>query len=284
MASINALPKCTGVEVSGVDLRFPIEPAFRAWMNDLFDHHGLVILRDVELDEHQQVELTETLGRTSPQGGNMKKGRKAMYVSNTRADGVIPLGEILFHFDHSYFELPLKALSLYGIAVTKTGGETLFSNSTEVYKSLPDRLKARIADLKVRHVFDYSGDQVSDHRQKAIELSPNASWAVHPLVWRHPRTGEPMLLVSRLTSDRIMELPDAESEALLEELFPYVEDPAYIYAHRWRARDYVVWDNLLYQHARAPFDSKEPRELRRVPIANEKLKLPPESSAPVAPT
>jgi taurine dioxygenase len=60
-------------------------------------------------------------------------------------------------------------------------------------------------------------------------------------------------------------LPLGESDALLEELFAVLYDPAHIYDHHWRAGDLVIWDNLAVQHARAAFGTA-PRTLQRVSI------------------
>jgi taurine dioxygenase len=89
---------------------------------------------------------------------------------------------------------------------------------------------------------------------------------VHPVVIRHPATGRPALFVNRLMTDSIAGMPRAESDALLEQLFQYVEEPDNIYEHAWRVGDALIWDNLATLHARTDFDPKERRALRRTAI------------------
>ena len=70
-------------------------------------------------------------------------------------------------------------------------------------------------------------------------------------------------------TDDVEGLGRAESDALLEELFAYIENPKIIYRHEWQLNDLVFWDNRILQHARTDFDPAEKRVLRRVPIAED---------------
>ena len=89
---------------------------------------------------------------------------------------------------------------------------------------------------------------------------------MHPIVIRHPATGRPALFVNRLMTDLIVGMPRAESDALLERLFQYIEQPDHVYEHAWRVGDALIWDNLATLHARTDFDPKERRALRRTAI------------------
>ena len=255
-----------GVELRGFDPRDLNPAAADAFRQAFLDHH-LVLLRGVDLSDEDQTALTETLGPISFVSPVMKKGgaRKFSFVSNQHADGELRDGELFFHSDHTFFEHPLKAISLFSLAAPTVGGETAFANAGAAYARLPDRLKARIADLSARHVASYGA--FHGDKRPVFDPESKAKVAIKPMVWRHPQTGAPILFVSRLLTESVIGLPRAESEALLEELFAYIEDPAHIYLHAWREGDYLVWDNRQLQHARRDFDPSQKRALRRVPIA-----------------
>ena len=255
-----------GVEMRGLDPRSLDQEKIAAF-RDAFDRYHLVALRGVELSETEQSKLTETLGEVSFDSPIMKKGgeRKFSFIGNQHADGALRDGELWFHADHTFFKLPLKAIALYSLAVPSVGGETVFSNAGAAYRRLPDALKQRIAGLEARHVASYGGFE-GDSRPR-FDPNSKAKVAVQPVVWTHPDSGEKILFVSRLLTESILGLPHDESEALLEELFTFIENPKHHYMHKWRVGDYVVWDNRQLQHARQDFDASEKRALRRIPIA-----------------
>jgi alpha-ketoglutarate-dependent taurine dioxygenase len=255
-----------GVELRGFDAHAIDGEAADAFRH-LFLKHHLVLIRGVDLSAEQHTALTEVLGEVSFASPVMKQGgeRKYSFVSNQRHDGKIGDGELLFHSDHTFFDWPLKAISLHALAVPRQGGETLFVDAGAAYQRLPAGLKSRIAGLQGRHMASY-GVYEGDKRP-VYDPSARAKVKLQPLVWPHPQSGAPILFVSRLITESIIGLSHDESETLLEELFSYIEDPRHMYAHDWRVGDYLVWDNRQLQHARRDFDPSEQRTLRRVPIA-----------------
>jgi taurine dioxygenase len=85
----------------------------------------------------------------------------------------------------------------------------------------------------------------------------------------HPATGRKSLYVNRLMTHHIEGLPEEESERILDLMFHTLERPEFIYEHRWRVGDLVLWDNRCSLHARRDFDPNERRWLRRVTIKGE---------------
>ena len=75
---------------------------------------------------------------------------------------------------------------------------------------------------------------------------------------------------SRVASDRILGMPRANSDALLEELYSALYDPAHVYEHVWHPGDLVIWDNLIVQHAR-PEPNDRARTLRRFHVSETDL-------------
>jgi taurine dioxygenase len=255
-----------GVEIRGFDPRLLDEEKTAVFQNAFSEHH-LVLLRDVDLSDDQGTTLTETLGPVSFSSPVMKLGgeRKFSFIGNQHSDAKLRDGELLFHSDHTFFEHPLKAISLYSLAAPSKGGETVFINAGAAYRRLPAALKQRIESLQARHIASYSAFE-GDARPK-FDPNSKAKVAVHPVVWRHPESGEPILFVSRLLTESILGMDAIESEELLCELFTHVEDAEHQYVHQWKVGDYLVWDNRQLQHSRRDFDPAEKRALRRVPIA-----------------
>jgi taurine dioxygenase len=90
--------------------------------------------------------------------------------------------------------------------------------------------------------------------------------AVHPVVLKHPRTGELLLYVNEQHARNIVELPEDESDELMDDLRERIRRPDNVYAHTWRVGDLIIWDNLALLHARTPWPKGEPRTLRRIQL------------------
>lgn len=254
-----------GVEILGLDLARPLTPAIEQELLALYERHHLLLLRDQVLEEDDQVRLAELFGPLSRRSPAMRKARTAL-VSNSRPEGILGDGELYFHSDNTFFDVPLKAISLYALEVPDEGGDTLFANCALVYEALPADLKARLEGLTSYQLFDYGGDYSQRSREEAAP--PDAPRAVHPLVWSDPDSGRKVLFLSEHTTVRINELSEAEGEALIAALRGWIADPRFGYRHRWRPGDLILWDNVVLQHARQPFDPAKARTLRRTPIAD----------------
>jgi taurine dioxygenase len=93
-----------------------------------------------------------------------------------------------------------------------------------------------------------------------------APGAWHPAVCVHPATGEPALYLGRRRNSYVEGLTAAESDALLDELWAFIDSPQFIYEHHWRVGDLVVWDNRTTMHRRDPFDNASRRVMHRTQI------------------
>jgi taurine dioxygenase len=156
---------------------------------------------------------------------------------------------------------------LYAIEIPAEGGNTLFANAYAAYEALPDEVKRRIEGRKAVQVYDYGGGVLD--RKHMVEPQAGMSFA-HPVARTHPATGRKALYVNRLMTHHIEGLPRQESEALLGLMFDTLERPEFVYEHRWRVGDLLLWDNRCTLHARRDFDPDESRWMRRVTIRGDR--------------
>jgi len=105
---------------------------------------------------------------------------------------------------------------------------------------------------------------------RLASLTLVAALFAHPLARTHPATGRKALYVNRLMTHHIEGLPEAESERLLALMFETIERPEFIYEHRWRVGDLLLWDNRCALHARRDFNPEENRWMRRVTIQGDR--------------
>jgi alpha-ketoglutarate-dependent taurine dioxygenase len=133
------------------------------------------------------------------------------------------------------------------------------------------------AGWDARHLLLVRGQAFSGEQQVAqpqsehwpeSSLSPGSPRHVHPVIGRHPRTGEPVVLANQMHSDRLVDVPAAQSEALLRDLFEVLYDPAHLLEHCWQVADTVLWDNVALHHGRAAPPMDEARTLQRVTLGD----------------
>ena len=266
------LSSALGAEIMGVDLRHPLEDDTFEQILAAWHQHLVILLRGQEITEDDQVRFAERFGppavihtqeyiRTHP---------AVMLISNIREDGkpigALPDGEMQFHTDQCHQERPAMASMLYAIEVPSVGGNTLFANGYKAYDSLPPEIKERIEGRKALNAYDYH----SAAMKRGTRIAQGVPFYVHPVVRTHPETGRRALYVNRLMTVSIEDMPEAESDELLQLLFDHQERCEFIYEHVWRRGDLLMWDNRCSLHARTDFSPGERRLLRRVTILGEK--------------
>ncbi len=273
-APLMTKPLCAalGLEIRGVDLREPLPPALIAQLREAWYEGLIVLLRDQILAEEDQVRFAECFGAPAKtiNVNNTGKHPAVMLISNIRKDGkpigALPDGEMQFHTDQCYIEKPAAASMLYAIEVPSVGGNTLFANAYLAYETLPAEIKRRIDGRKAINGYDYENASTT----RGTRLREGVPRYSHPVVRTHPATGRKALYVNRLMTVAIEDLPEAESDELLNFLFDHQEQRRFIYEHVWRIGDILMWDNRCTLHARTDFSSAERRLMRRITILGEK--------------
>jgi len=266
------LSDAIGVEVLGVDLAGDISENLFAEIRQAWLAHRVLLFRDQDIDHPTQTAFARRFGDIQVVRSAthlVGESQEVMHVSNRPVDGkpgILPDGEMMFHTDQCYYEIPSRMTMLFAIAIPSNGGNTLFLDTIKAYAALPEAMKARLAGLKGHNVYDYDGSPTL----RADGHSADAPQFDHPIVIRHPETGAPCLYANRLMTDHIVGLDRAESDELLLELFERAENGDFIYEHVWRPGDLVLWDNLATMHARTDFDPAETRTLRRATVAGER--------------
>jgi taurine dioxygenase len=227
--------------------------AERAELLRLFVADGLLVMRGLSLTMSEQQAFCRTFGPIpdSPY--------ENFYVSNQRADGFLGNKELQWHNDVPYLPSPYLVGALHAVDVDPDATSTKFVSGMRAYESLPPSLKERAGGLKALQV----RQRTSERRNRLEDLQAGDLCTVHPVVRRQEGTGRPYLFVNENMTACIIGMPDAESDALLAELFSYLYADEAVYEHKWQAGDLVVWDNLAVQHARGAV-GEGARTLQRV--------------------
>jgi taurine dioxygenase len=260
-----------GTEILNVDLTKELDEArFQAIM-DIWHRDHVIVFRGQKLEPEEQLRFGRRVGELSIIHTEEFAGEDPaiMYISNVKEDGefvhALPVGEMMFHIDQCYKSNPAKATILYALEIPKTGGNTLFADATAAYDALDDETKARLEGLKGLNLYDY--DAGATHAAAAV--SEEAPRYQHPVARTHPVTGRKSLFVNRLMTRSIIGLEPEESSELLNKLFDHLENPSFVYEHRWQLGDLLMWDNRCTLHARRDFNPEESRIMRRLTVLGE---------------
>lgn len=271
---VRTLSPALGAEISGVDLRNEVTPETLPTIKDAWHRHLVILFRNQVLSEEDQIRFARHFGVLQRRGRPAEARNEAsrleypevtMLVSNIRENGKLigslADGEMQFHSDFCYMEKPAMGTFLYAMEIPAQGGDTLFLNMYKAYETLPDALKSRIEGRKAVNAYHYESVTREINGAK-LDLGAHRQYA-QPMVRTHPQTRRKALYVNRLMTFTVEGLDKAEGGALLEELFDHMEQDQFIYAHKWRVGDLILWDNRCTLHARTDFSDRERRLLRR---------------------
>ena len=266
-----------GAEVLGLDLSRPLgREDFARIHRAHLDHHVLVF-RDQRITPQQHIDFSRRFGLLQIhvlKNFQLAGHPEILIVSNIKdaAGQPIGLGDAghYWHSDLSYKDKPSLGSLLHAQELPGEGGDTLFADQHAAYDALPESLKARIALLKAEHSYLAKYEELrakSPWRPKLTQAQiDEVAPSIHPVVRTHPETGRKALFVSEHFTTRIVGLPEAESQALLAELFAASVQPAFTYRHQWQPHDLVFWDNRSVMHLAAGTPDTERRKLYRTTI------------------
>ena len=148
------------------------------------------------------------------------------------------------------------------------GGDTLFADTAAAYRGLPDAVKDRIENLDAEHDIVRSfGGRVTDERRE--QLGRDFPPVRHPVVRRHPETGEKILYVNYTFTSRIFDIEPEESDQLLRLLYDRIKVPEYQLRFNWTPNALVIWDNRSTQHYAVGDYFPADRVLERVTVSGD---------------
>lgn len=271
--SIRPLKPSFGAEVLGASrVRGKPDWLFRT-LNYLWGQHRVLLFRDCDFSEAEQVEFSSMFGALEVHGRieyNSKEHPQLLYITNKKYPDGKPMGglsnnEAGWHFDQSYLPRPALGSMLYAVEVPPSGGNTSFGDLYGAYDALPEAMKQRLDGMKAVHSYDQFNRQYSEPANN-FQRNRSSLEEVHPVIRTHPITLRKALYVSPSVITHFVGLPANESDALLKELSDLMTRPEFVYEHEWRPGDAILWDNACTIHRREKFSDNSIRFMRRTTI------------------
>ncbi len=254
---INPLTPGFGAEIRGLDVTRLDEKSFdrlyQCWLQ-----YRVVFLRDQLIDLEQLQNFSARFGELmalpyiKPLDGHPHIIR---VLKQAEEIGMGVFGGD-WHSDFSFLEVPPRISILYAEEIPPVGGDTLWADMTRALAALPEATRARLEGGYGIHSgtpYGVKHAPPEDTQFKgSIEIERNNPEADaetrHPLLCRHPETGEATLFVNPTYTVAIDGMERDDSDALLQDLYWHCTRPEFGCRFKWTPQCIALWDNRNTMH------------------------------------
>ena len=269
-------------EITGVDLCEPLSDVAFQGIQDAMDTYAVAILPNQNLNDDQQMAFSSRFGSLEKTRQAHRPGYKHRLnlhvsdISNVDQDNKVVgpddrrrmsgLANRLWHTDSSFKPTPAKYSMLSARAIPDAGGETQFADLRAAYDALPESKKREIEGLIAIHSIMHSREKIgfSDFTPEEQAAQPPVPQVI---VRTHPGSGRKTLYLASHASE-IIGMPLPEGRMLLLDLIDHATQPSFVYTHKWRLHDLVIWDDRCTMHRAREYDMSVPREMHRTTVGD----------------
>jgi len=240
-----------GITIAGIDFANPVDDASWSMVIQAMEQHSLVLLREQQLDDELQLDLTRRIGTPEEE-----------HVSYYSRGEIQYLGTVdMWHSDSSFREVPSSFSLLFAHEVPAEGGETEFVSTRAAYSRLDETLQNKIDPLVGIHDYIFSRTKVSEDA-----VTNGQREFMYPvrqkLVRTNSHTGEKNFFIGSHVRD-IVDWQQEDSRPLLDNLLEEATRPQSVYRHEWQAGDLLIWDNRCILHRGCGYDADKYRRYMR---------------------
>lgn len=268
-----------GAEVTGLDLRRPLDDATFAEVRQAWLDHHVLCFPGQDISKQQLLAFADRfegdLDDFSHEKTSDPDDPRILFLSSKPQPGKKWDGYkqgVHWHSDRSYTDRPATGTFVLAREIPRVGGDTMFSNQYMAYETLSPKMQQIVEGL-------YAVHSQANLKTSALKASPEVvagyrgldRQAVQPVVKVHPATGRKVLYVG----DRVRQfvgMTVEESRPIIDFLNRHAVQYEFMYRHRWRLHDLVMWDNRCLMHF-APLDydpQTEPRFMWRCSLIGPK--------------
>jgi len=261
-----------GAEILDVDLASADDATLDAVVA-AFNRHGAVLVRGQTMTPDALERFVSRFGEPEDHTlvENTLPGHPKVYVLSNRIVDGKPIGAhndgIGWHTDYSYKAEPVMCTMLYAVEVPPEGSDTLLADGCAAWNALSPERQAELDGKQLHHSWAHFMKTREFNRQEEpdpVLLAENPD-VLHPLIRRHPTDGRKALWVSTGTVKEIVGVENPAGLDLIDELVEFMTQPRFVYQHKWRVGDVLVWDNRCTLHTGTLYDDKKyVREMHRL--------------------
>src|SRR5262245_33928578 len=270
-------------EIGDIDLARPVEAADLDAVKEAFARYAVLIFPDQHLAPDQHLDFARQFGPLETTialhrpDAPLRLAKEFADVSNLDHNNklwgkdsrirMFQLGNRLWHTDSSFKRRPALASLLYARAIPPIGGHTEFADERAAYDALPEETKRRLDTLVAEHSIFNSRARLgftdfSDEERQSMPPVPQV------LVRTIAESGRKSLYLAS-HAGRILGMSEPEGRALIDELVAHATQRQFVYIHRWRVHDLVIWDDRCTMHRGSDFDDlRWRRDVQRATVSD----------------
>lgn len=246
-----------GVEIEGLDASRPMDAETVAAVRKVMLQYPVVVLHGQSLTPEQLTRFGGAFGILQPHTAERyhhPEFKELSYISNIGADGKVDeFGHNKratgWHSDGSFLEVPYSFTLLYALESPSEGGPTCFSSTELAYNNLPEDLRRRADEAIAVHALASGVEGATapsaQKRRDHPELFPEIE---RPAVQVHPETGRKAIFVNPTHTSHIKGEDRDAPGSLYRTLIEFCIRPEFVYEHKWRVGDIVIWDQRCTMH------------------------------------
>ena len=246
-------------------------------LNNTLLEYGVVCLRGKQFTPKLFSQLAHKLG--TPKVQLIREHRNESFpeisvISNQHRDTLcdgqkIVLGSF-WHTDDSYLDNPSAITLLCANIIPGNGlGDTIFADMSSAWKSLDPVVKDKISKIDAVHKY-LSRRNASKVPKLSEQENSETSDVIHPIVRTHPETGHKAIYLNPNRIDHLIGMDYEQGDKLLDYLIDFSTQDKFLYRHRWKSGDILIWDNRCTMHRVENNFGNLPREMTRILIEGNK--------------
>jgi taurine dioxygenase len=264
-----------GAEITDVDLKQPMAASTVAMLKEALTRHIALVFRDQKLTPPEYAKAVQIFGEPMQSQFAaeyaMEESPMVTTVSNQHMDksGNPVMHGRIWHSDQTHRKNPPNYTALYGVTIPGKGGDTGILNTREGYASLGEAMKARLDEMVMHNLASSGRARLADSTKNSLLAKGEVAKPAcsHPLVREHPDAGTKAIYFHALKIDHIDGMTPEETCDFIKGLLVEIENPKFLYRHKWRKNDLLIWDNRSALHqAFFDYDLSQERLLQRVII------------------
>jgi len=274
---VKKLHKKFGAEIINFDLSKSLNNKYFKEILKNFNEYGILLFRNQNLSIKNQVIFGRKFGKVLIHAVNQNHAKEhpEIYVLSNLDNKGQPSGKhpdqgsLYWHTDGSWRKITGQATIMVADIIPSKGGETHFCCMENAYDSLSERMKLKIDDLFAIHNLDFSRNRRHGHDPLSEKQKNKAPPVIHPVVRTHPNTSRKSLFLGD-HAEYIEDIDYSKGRNFIEQLNKLATKSKFIYKHKYKEGDVLVWDNRRLLHKGTKYDTtKEKRVMRRTTIIGE---------------
>jgi len=261
------LTDTVGAQVFGADVDLLLhDDDVPAWTLDALEANGVLVFRDLHIDDAAQVAFSKRLGRVEVFGSGEHPEIFLITLDPAKNPVAAYLrGTFDWHIDGLTDDIPIMATILSAHGVAESGGETEFASTYAAYDDLTEDEQRRFESVRVVHSIEAAQRLLNpDPTDEQLAMWRSRPAKEQPLIWRH-RSGRRSVVLGP-TADHVVGMEPDEGRALLADVLVRATTPERVYRHEWEVGDLVIWDNRGVLHRALPYDPASPRDMHRTTL------------------